>query len=367
MKKIKILVDAHTFDYSFQGSATFIKGLYNGLVENDQVEITLAAENLENLKTNFPDKRFKYLQLENNSRFKRLFFEWPKIIKYGGYDFAHFQYIIPFFKECIYVTSIHDLIFLEQKEYFPWKYRFLRRILFNYSAIRSKVVLTISNYSKKSIVKKFNIDEKKVHMMPIGVIQEPAKDDLNIKAKYGLSKYILYISRFEPRKNQRGLLEVYKELDLAANGYQLVFIGAKKEKIELDEYQRVLDEVPIELKERVKFLENIPYNELSLFLRQAECFVFPSFAEGFGIPPIEAAVNSCKVLCSNLTAMGDFDFFKYHFDPNDKQSFKNNLLLALNDDEYPFEQIKNEAQRRYDWKNIANEYFTILQNNLSQE
>lgn len=364
MNKIKILVDAHTFDYSFQGSATFIKGLYNGLVEHDNVEITMCAQNLANLKENFPDSRFRFIKLESSSRFKRLVFEWPRIIKSGGFDFAHFQYIIPFFNRCKYVTSLHDLIFLEQKEYFPWSYRFIRRILFNYAAIRSKIVLTISNYSKQSIISKFHISERKVYMMPIGVINEAIEEDIDIKAKYGINKYILYISRFEPRKNQIGLLEVYKQLDLKSQGYELVFIGAKKEAIELDAYLNVKKNIPNDLEDNVKFFENIPYRELQFFLREAECFVFPSFAEGFGIPPIEAAVNKCKVMCSNLTAMADFTFFKYHFDPNDNCSFKENLQKILSDDNYPFEFIKDEAQKRYDWANIANEYLSILSKNL---
>lgn len=142
--KIRILVDAHKFDHSFQGTATYIRGLYNALVEYDDIEITLCAHDLDLLKTIFTDSRFKFIQLQSPSKLKRLAFELPKIIKENGFDYLHCQYILPLFKHCKFINTIHDLLFLHFKQYFDWKYRFINGTLFRLSALRSDVVLTVS-------------------------------------------------------------------------------------------------------------------------------------------------------------------------------------------------------------------------------
>src|ERR1043165_2921821 len=109
---IKLFVDAHVFDGVYQGTTTYIKGLYSSLVKDENFEITLAANDLNNLKKHFPDNRFRYVPLTSKSKLKRLGFDIPAIIAKGRFDFAHFQYICPPIKKCRYINTIHDLLFL---------------------------------------------------------------------------------------------------------------------------------------------------------------------------------------------------------------------------------------------------------------
>jgi len=357
--KIKILVDAHIFDHSFQGTATYIHGLYNALVENEQFEITLCAHDIDHLKTLFTDSRFKFVSLNSHSPYKRLLFEYPQIIKDGKFDYAHFQYIVPFFKGTKFVNTIHDVLFLKYKQYFPWKYRFTKGNLFRLSAKRSDIVLTVSDYSKNDVAHYFDIKENRIHVTPNAVSIAPASQ-VDIKSKYGIRNYILFVSRFEPRKNHIGLLKAYLANELYDNGYDLVFIGSKKEKIEWDAFQELQTLIPDEHRNNVHFLEKISTEDLNAFYKNAACFVFPSLAEGFGIPPIEAAVNDCKVLCSDNTAMQEFDFFKYRFDPNNQSELDEMLPEILQDGQYPFEEIKRAIIQKYNWHSIADHYNQIL-------
>ena len=111
-------------------------------------------------------------------------------------------------------------------------------------------------------------------------------------------------------------------------------------------------------------VEDISDGELNSFYKTAELFVYPSYAEGFGIPPLEAGVASCKVLCSNQTAMRDFDFFgKYLFDPNNPAELERKLLETLEETDYPYGKIKDAIVERYNWKSISDHFSEILKQN----
>lgn len=364
-RKIKILVDAHIFDHSFQGTATYILGIYSELVRNEGFEITICAHDVDKVSNLFSDTRFRFVQAPHSHRLKRLTVDYPKLIRDGGYDYAHFQYVVPFVKDTKFINTIHDLLFLDFTTFFPWTYRISRKLLFGYSARRSDIILSVSNYSKKRISALFNIPQSSIHVTANAADTKP-RSEINIAEKYGVSKFILFVSRFEPRKNHIGLLRAFISQNLADQGYHLVFIGSKKEKIEFQSYTEVLDLVGNSLKDNVHFYEGLSVDDLNAFYQQAECFVFPSFAEGFGIPPIEAALNNCKVLCSNQTAMADFDFFKYRFDPYNQNEFATMLSSILEDDEYPYEQINDEIVKQFNWKKIADDFADIVQKDFNK-
>src|SRR5690606_5065223 len=182
-----------------------------------------------------------------------------------------------------------------------------RKYLFYLSAKKSDILLTVSEYSKKEIAKIYSIPEQQIHVTP-NAVDIFEGEYFSIKKKYNLRNYLLFVSRFEPRKNHCSLLNAYINLGLSEKGYDLVFIGSKNEPIEEEAYARLVDQIPISLKKNIFFFESLSWAELHSFYRDAECFVYPSLAEGFGIPPIEAAMNNTKVVCSNQTAMRDFDF-----------------------------------------------------------
>ena len=193
----------------------------------------------------------------SDSTFKRLVIEFPKILKNGNYDYAHFTYFIPFIKYCKYIVSIHDLLFLDFPNQFSYKYKIGRSILFLYSAIRSDILLTISNYSKKSLIKYFKINTDKIYITPCATINIYKE---NIKLKRLIKDdYLLYVSRIEHRKNHITLLKSYIELKLYEK-YSLLFIGAKSENV--SEFYELLENIPHKISNKIMHFENVSELEL---------------------------------------------------------------------------------------------------------
>lgn len=353
MEKIKILVDAYWFDEFYSGVTTYIKGLYNELIKHDKYEIFLTASNIDRLKLDFPDARFNFIKLSSHSKLYRLLFEYNRIIKENNIDYAHFLYTAPLIKNCKFIVTTCDLLFIDFPKYFPIKFRIQKTILFYLSAKRADILLTISEYSRTMISKHFRIPIDNILLTPVGMlsefVQESKNQEMTNKGKD--RDYLLYVSRIEPRKNHLSLIKAFVELKLYEK-YELIFIG--KTTIPLDTINKYMDSLQKSISEKIIHIENTSEMELIGYYKNASLFIFPSFAEGFGIPPLEALILGAKVICSNTTALLDFDFLQtYQFDPNDIESLKKTIINTLDDDSYPFEKMKSVILQRYSWVEIS--------------
>jgi glycosyltransferase involved in cell wall biosynthesis len=362
MGKIKILVDAHVFDDTFQGTSTYILGLYSALAKDPSFEITLAARDTDRLRELFSGTDVKFVRLGPGGKLKRLLFEIPGIISRQGFQVAHFQYITPPVKKCFYVNTIHDLLFIDYPSYFPLSYRVSRRLPFFFSARRADMVCTVSNYSKEAIARHFMISPEKILVTP-NAVEVPSGEAPDIRATHDLERYILYVSRVEPRKNHYLLAKCFTELGLYRN-YQLVFVGRVND-VRAGKYLSYLENLPPEIRKRILHLEDLSPQALRGLYSHADLFVFPSLAEGFGIPPLEASVAGSRVLCSNQTAMRDYDFYgKYLFDPHNEEELRKKMQSALSERSYDVAGIRREVLSRYDWNSIATAFGRELKTRL---
>jgi glycosyltransferase involved in cell wall biosynthesis len=108
--------------------------------------------------------------------------------------------------------------------------------------------------------------------------------------------------------------------------------------------------------------------DLAAFYRACRLFVYPSKAEGFGIPPLEAAACHAPVLCSSVTAMKDFAFFEPHtFDPTNDTDFEQKLSGMIHEPpsaEFTAKVAAHIAQH-YNWQQSSNSFYNLLQANYS--
>jgi len=339
-----------------------LRGLYTELLEDDRFELYMAAADVEHLRSTFYNTdRVIFLPYTSHSKYYRLAIDIPRLIRRYKIDVAHYQYTSPLYKNTREIVTIHDILFNDFPEQFPWTYRMSKDFLFKRSARRADLVTTVSQYSYEAIVRHYNISRTKMRVVPNGVSQDFFNDDVignlpDVQRRYGLGNYILYVSRVEPRKNHLALVRAYVESKLGERGIKLVLIG--RTDIIVKELEEYIASLSAELQAQIVRLKNIDLPSLISFYKHASLSVYPSVAEGFGIPPLEAAAVATKVLCSNATAMSDFRFFGNDlFDPRDIPGLAQKMQEAFaSDDMARREEIAQVVRNTYSWKNIASDF-----------
>lgn len=327
---MKLLVDCHVFDGKFQGTRTYLQGLYSCMISYKDIDFYFAARDTNNIKNVFGEaENIHYVKMRSSGSVKRLAVEIPKIIKRYNIAYAHFQYISPLIKYCKEIVTIHDLLFMDYPQYFPLSYRIKNKYMFKRSAKRADILLTVSEYSKNEIVRHFQIDSNRIAVTPNAVL--PILSDMkqeDVRKKWNLDKYILTVGRVEPRKNFLTLLKAFVELKLYEKEYKLVIIGTPD--LAYTEFYDYYTSLAGDIKNAV-IMDRASFPELVSLYKNASLFVFPSLAEGFGIPPLEAIEYGCPLLCSNVTAMAEFGLpNEIMFNPNDIEELKLKMTNVLN-------------------------------------
>lgn len=361
---MNLFVDAHVFDDSLQGSRTYLKGLYRELIVREKtITFFFGASDIANLRNEFGEsENVRFIKLPSGNKYLRLLFYIPFIILRYRIDIAHYQYISPFFKFSVEILTIHDVLFLDFPELFPVSYRFRNKLLFKRSALRADYLLTVSEYSRSRISEHFKINKSKIHVIPNGVSNdffEILNNDQGIRSRYNLTRYILYVSRIEPRKNQILLLKAFTELRLWEKGYKLVFLGARA--LPYEDLDDTLSRLQDEIKDNVLFIPGAYGAELRSLYQNCSLFVYPSLAEGFGIPPLEAVASGVPVLCSERTAMCDFSFLGDKlFDPDSSEELKTKMLESLSTGKIQQDKEIEHVRVYYNWKNSAERFASVI-------
>lgn len=364
-KSLNIFVDAHVFDNGYEGTSSFIQGLYNALVREfpGDYRVFLGCNHPEKVIAAFTQlTNIEIVEYKGRNRYRRLLFDIPRAIQKVHAEFAHFQYFTPLVKTCPWIVTIHDVLFNDFPQFFPLNYCRIRNILFPLSARRADVLSTVSEYSRQRIAHWYDVPTTRISVLPNG-IHIPVGTLSLVEAQCTLVSdllknrlpYIVCVSRFEPRKNQALLLEAFLSGHLWERGLHLVFVGSRT--LPAPQFDALMASAPEAARASVHFLSNLPTSDVELLYMHAVAAVYPSFAEGFGIPPLEAVVRGTPSLCANSTAMSNFGFLQpFFFDPASADGLLHKLRWVLDNPVLASEiailavgQVKNE----YSWSKSA--------------
>lgn len=303
---MRVGFDLHVVDGLFQGSRTHVIEIFSRVAQMcPEIQFIGLLDDVESFKKNYPAFNLPNVRLErlkHSSAMRRLMWELPRMQKRLKLDLLHTQYIVPLPSFSKTVVTIHDVLFESHPEYFRLFFRLRSQVLMRLAAYQSAHVFTVSEYSKTEIRGRFGvpIDRISVSTNAADVLRfYPGAEGADYLSHRGLEtcQFFLTVGRLEPRKNHVTLFKAYAAL--GPDVPPLVVVGQKD-----FGFEAIFEEIANDsVRKRVIFLENVGDRELPALYRHCLAFVYPSLAEGFGMPPLEAMASGVPVIVANNTAL----------------------------------------------------------------
>lgn len=294
----------------------------------------------------------------------------PNILKDYKIDLYHVPQNgigLPVEKECPFLITLHDVIPFKMPETVSKSY--LKIFTENIPSIieRCDGIVTVSDYSKKDIVETLNFPEEKIFVTYLANedIYIPIDKILSryiIKKNYSITdKYILYVGGFSPRKNILGLIEAFSILmEKYHENIKLVIAGRKGSSYET--YKSRAEELNID--DKVLFPGFIALDDLPYLYNASELFIYPSFYEGFGLPPIEAMACGVPVIASDTTSIPEIAGDSARLiDPQNTSDMAEAMLNVLQDENLRNDLIQKglKRSRQLSWKNTARQMLNVYE------
>ena len=257
------------------------------------------------------------------------------------------------------VTTVHDFSFILHRDFHQKETVKYFEDNFFKNIYKSDMIITGSNYSKLEILERINFKEDNIKVIYHGINHDVFRvyDNTNLNFEIP-KKFILSVGSIEPRKNLLGLLQAYNLLNNEIKSeYKLVLVGFKGWG-----NNEIMDLIN-KNKQNIHYLGFISDEELAKVYNLASCFVFPSFYEGFGLPPIEAMACGTPCVVSNLTSIPEICVdAAIYCDPYDVNSIKEKIELVLDDVVLRDEIIKKGIKRasEFTWEKSAKEHIKVF-------
>jgi glycosyltransferase involved in cell wall biosynthesis len=305
---VRIAIDARKLrDY---GVGTYIRNLLRHLARIDcstdyvlivrPEDIEIAGELGENFRA-VPDWSRGYSVREQLSI--------PMDLRRERVDLFHApHYVLPPLTPCKAVVTIHDCIHLRFPQYLPHQrlgYVYARTSLW-IATHRASRVLTVSETSKRDILKYFRVPASKIDVIYNAIDERlgeapTAAETAQVRERYQLNDpFVLYAGNIKPHKNLERLIEAFNTLRRGGlENVKLLIIGD-----EISKYATLRRAVHRhKLHKHVRFFGFVSDKTLASLYRLASVFVFPSLYEGFGLPPLEAMAAGTPVITSNVSSL----------------------------------------------------------------
>ena len=250
------------------------------------------------------------------------------------------------------ILTVHDLNFIYEKNPHKQK-KYLQRLQRNVNY--ASEIVTISEFTKQELLQHIDIQGKPISVIYNGCnIYQGAPQCPDPKPK---EEFLFSIGTVLPKKNFHVLPRLLRD-----NSYELIIAGIKS-----DYEKRIMQEAELEgVSNRVHIIGTITEAEKHWYLQNCKAFVFPSLAEGFGLPVIEAMYYQKPIFLSPYTCLPEIGKqFAYYFD----KEFRGDIMREqLKRGLIDFEKKDTTAQRQYalhfSWKTAATAYWDIYQKYL---
>jgi len=343
----RIIFDCERLKYPNTGLYTFCESLGHALIKNATPNEQITAYLPESALNIFGESANYIVQRSWHKLFV------PGITKFNVWHSSNqVSRYYPYGNKTKIVLTIHDLNFLIEKKDRPAK---IRKLLHNIQTRINKaaVVICISHFIADQVKQYLDLGEKELIVIYNGCTVNDYPDFHN--PSYEPSRPFLFsIGTVLPKKNLHVLPALLKE-----NDYELIIAG----NLSSPEYiEQILTEAKkYNVVERVKIIGTISDQERCWYYKHCQAFVFPSIAEGFGLPVIEAMYYGKPIFLSTHTSLpeigGDAAYYFENFDPQSMQ-----LVLKNGLEDFSKSDMGDKAKKRasqFSWDDTAQSYLKI--------
>ena len=267
------------------------------------------------------------------------------------------------------IVTIHDLIFMRHPEYYNKMDVKIYTRKFQQTLREADRIVAISECTRRDISELGEIDASRINVIYQSCAprfnEEPqARKMWQVRDKYELpDRYVLNVGSIEERKN---VMLAVKALHHLPDDVSLVIVGRQTP------YSDEVHEYVLEhrMHSRVQMLHNVPDDDLPALYRMADCFVYPSRYEGFGIPIIEAISQGLPVVActgSCLEEAGGPD--SLYVGPDDPEAMAHAISRVLFGAPERQQRIELSRQyiRRFENSDAARHFADLYQEVLAQQ
>jgi glycosyltransferase involved in cell wall biosynthesis len=368
---LRIAIDAHSVGTKLGGNESYATNLIETLAQidnvNEYVLYVTTDEAHERFHKRWPN--FKVRTTLPHTPFIRIPLTLSAELRKRPVDVLHVQFTAPPFCPCPVVVSIHDLSFEHLPQTFNRRSRTQLRLTVRHSARQAAKILTLSEHTRQDIVQTYGVEPEKITAIPLAAPAHfaPITDDKEVQRvrhTYGIAgDYVLSVGSIQPRKNLVRLVKAYASLRGARGGNRfpkLVIVG--KRAWLFDETLRVIEESGV--RDSVVLTGYVPDADLPALYSGALCFVYPSYFEGFGLPPLEAMKCGAPVIVGNATSLPEVvDDAGLKVDPFDVSAIAAAIRELVNNSDLRKElSIKGRKRAEmFDWQHTAQRTLAVYE------
>lgn len=368
---MRIAIDAHSVGAQLGGNESYAVNLIEALAQIDSVnEYTIyitTGEARDRFHERWPN--FHVRTTLPHTPLIRIPLTLSAELRKHPVDVLHVQFTAPPACPCPVVVSIHDLSFEHLPQTFKRRSRTQLRLTVRHSARRAARIIALSEHTRADIIETYGISGDRVHAIPLAAPAHfaPVHDNRElqrVRHTYGIDgEYILSVGSLQPRKNLARLVKAYASLrdsNPADKLPKLVLVG--KRAWLYDETLRALDETGV--KDSVVLTGYVPQTDLPALYSGTICFVYPSYFEGFGLPPLEAMKCGAPVIVGNKTSLPEVvGQAALTVDPYDVGAIAGAIKQVLDDPSLRKELIDKGKKRaeEFDWRDTARRTLAVYE------
>ena len=361
---MKLLVDLSGCDKPYISITVYSLRILKGFLDNGVKNVTILCNAVIIDKVREIVPKYKIIPIKMNRKLSPMsaikgYFRWRKVVKSIDYDVIYLPHPFPPY-HCIFnrgkiVTTILDIEGLRA-------YNGIKLIIFKnvypFVIRRSHRLTTISEFVRQDVLQVYPFaDANKIQTVHCSVVVANPKEDLSpIRGKY-----ILYVSSFLRHKNVITLIKAFNQIKDEIP-HQLVLIGREND-LWRDEIMPYVNSHGLSCR-IVHIANGVTDEELSQYYKNADLFVHPSYMEGFGYPPIEAAIHETPVVTTKVTSLYEttMGLLNYVEDPMDEQELANKIIEVLENKPSAerLKEISDTYKKEYHYQKIAKELYDEL-------